>query len=242
MRAGTGRISAVRREPNRLCQNDRNRPAAAPRAGRPPAGAKEREKVKDYPQLSVRVPNEFKARLNALSAVTGLAQWRVIVEAIDCFMSDLLGTDRELVDGLSERLMRTRRVRGRSPVRAPLEAQPHREHLSASRPSVTIFVMPLRLRRVLLDSLKKLLKILTFFDRAGTSSAVTQRELRSALRVTIRKAQGFALIDLIFVCGIIGLLCTIALPRLLLAQAGGGVGIGDRLDARDQQRASSRLR
>ena len=59
------------------------------RAGRPPAGAKEGEKVKDYPQLSIRVPVEIKARLNALSAVTGLAQWRVIVEAIDCFFHDL---------------------------------------------------------------------------------------------------------------------------------------------------------
>jgi predicted DNA-binding protein len=76
------------------------------RAGRPPAGAREGEKVKDYPQLSIRVPLEMKARLNALSAVTGLAQWRVIVEAIDCFVSDLPQTDRELVDGLSARLMR----------------------------------------------------------------------------------------------------------------------------------------
>ena len=76
------------------------------RAGRPPAGAREGEKVKDYPQLSIRVPIEMKARLNALSAVTGLAQWRVIVEAIDCFLHDLPATDRELVDGLSERLMK----------------------------------------------------------------------------------------------------------------------------------------
>lgn len=76
------------------------------RAGRPPAGAKEGEKVTDYPQLSIRVPIEFKARLNALSAVTGLAQWRVIVEAINCFFQDLPPTDRALVDGLSERLMR----------------------------------------------------------------------------------------------------------------------------------------
>jgi predicted DNA-binding protein len=76
------------------------------RAGRPPAGAKEGERVKDYPQLSIRVPVEMKARLNALSAVTGLAQWRVIVEAIDCFLHDLPPTDRELVDGLSERLLR----------------------------------------------------------------------------------------------------------------------------------------
>jgi len=40
--------------------------------------------------------------------------------------------------------------------------------------------------------------------------------------VLLRKAQGFALIDLIFVCGIIGLLCSIALPRLLLAQQSAG--------------------
>jgi predicted DNA-binding protein len=83
-----------------------NRIGERRRVGRPPAGAKEGEKVKDYPQLSIRVPNEFKARLNALSAVTGLAQWRVIVEAIDCFLHDLPQQDRDLVDGLSERLMR----------------------------------------------------------------------------------------------------------------------------------------
>ena len=74
--------------------------------GRPPAGAREGERVKDYPQLSIRVPLEFKARLNALSAVTGLAQWRVIMEAINCFNDELPKPERDLVDGLSERLMR----------------------------------------------------------------------------------------------------------------------------------------
>jgi len=83
-----------------------NRTSTRRRAGRPPAGAKAGEKVRDYPQLSVRVPHEFKARLTALSAVTGLAQWRVIVEALNCFVHDLPPTDRVLVDGLSERLMR----------------------------------------------------------------------------------------------------------------------------------------
>jgi predicted DNA-binding protein len=76
------------------------------RVGRPPAGARAGEKVKDYPQLSIRVPVEMKARLNALSAVTGLAQWRLIVEAIDCFFDDLPDNDRELVTGLSQRLMK----------------------------------------------------------------------------------------------------------------------------------------
>ncbi len=47
----------------------------------------------------------MKARLNAVSAVTGLAQWRVVVEAINCFVHDLPLEDRELVDGLSARLI-----------------------------------------------------------------------------------------------------------------------------------------
>ena len=40
--------------------------------------------------------------------------------------------------------------------------------------------------------------------------------------MSIRKEQGFALIDLVFVCGMIGLLCSIALPRLLLAKQAAG--------------------
>lgn len=38
----------------------------------------------------------------------------------------------------------------------------------------------------------------------------------------MRRAGGFALLDVIFVCGIIGLLCSIALPRLLLAKQAAG--------------------
>jgi type II secretory pathway pseudopilin PulG len=36
--------------------------------------------------------------------------------------------------------------------------------------------------------------------------------------VTVQKAHGFALIDLIFVCGIIGIISSIAVPRMLLAR------------------------
>jgi hypothetical protein len=49
----------------------------------------------------------MKARLNAISAVTGLAQWRVFVGAIDCFVRDLSASDRDLVAGLVQRLLRT---------------------------------------------------------------------------------------------------------------------------------------
>jgi predicted DNA-binding protein len=80
-------------------------PTRRRRVGRPPAGARHGEKVRDYPQLSIRVPTEFKCRLNALSAVTGQAQWRVVVGAINCFFDAMSETDRELVDGLSQRLM-----------------------------------------------------------------------------------------------------------------------------------------
>jgi type II secretory pathway pseudopilin PulG len=36
--------------------------------------------------------------------------------------------------------------------------------------------------------------------------------------VTVRKAQGFALIDLIFVCGVLGILFSIAMPSLFSAK------------------------
>ena len=45
---------------------------------------------------------------------------------------------------------------------------------------------------------------------------------RPGVFVRCRRAQGFALIDMIFVCGVIGLLCSIALPRLLLAKQAAG--------------------
>ena len=74
--------------------------------GRPPAGARAGERVKDYPQLGVRVPTEVKARLSALSAITGRAQWRLLVDAVDCMLDDLSPTERQRVQGLSRQLLR----------------------------------------------------------------------------------------------------------------------------------------
>jgi type II secretory pathway pseudopilin PulG len=53
------------------------------------------------------------------------------------------------------------------------------------------------------------------FDPGGTEPAVTSMGIR---RTMTRNAQGFALIDVIFVCGIIGLLCSIAVPKFLLVR------------------------
>ena len=70
------------------------------RIGRPPAGARAGERVKDYPQLSVRVPPEMKARLQALSLVRATPQWRVISDAILCYFNELSVIERRQVERL----------------------------------------------------------------------------------------------------------------------------------------------
>jgi hypothetical protein len=74
-----------------------------PRIGRPPAGARAGERVKDYPQLSVRVPADVKATLQALSAVASRPQWRIITEAIDCYLRGRSEAERRLVIDLAAR-------------------------------------------------------------------------------------------------------------------------------------------
>src|SRR5260370_17726290 len=58
----------------------------------------------------------------------------------------------------------------------------------------------------------------------GRSARRLHCETAEQRPVMIRKTNGFALIDLIFTIGIIGVLCTIALPRLLLAKQSAGAG------------------
>jgi hypothetical protein len=73
------------------------------RIGRPPAGAKEGEKVKDYPQLSIRLPGDVKAKLQALSMIASRPQWRIITEAIDCYLRERPEPERRMVDELAGR-------------------------------------------------------------------------------------------------------------------------------------------
>jgi len=70
------------------------------RIGRPPAGAREGEKVKDYPQLSIRLPKEVKAKLQALSLIASRPQWRIITDAIDCYVRERSDAERRMVDEL----------------------------------------------------------------------------------------------------------------------------------------------
>jgi len=73
------------------------------RIGRPPAGARAGEKVKDYPQLSIRLPAEVKAKLHALSLIESRPQWRVITDAIDCYARGRSSAERRLIAALAER-------------------------------------------------------------------------------------------------------------------------------------------
>ena len=70
------------------------------RIGRPPAGARAGEKVKDYPQLSVRLPLEIKAKLQALSLVSSRPQWRLITDAIECYLRERPEAEQRMVDEL----------------------------------------------------------------------------------------------------------------------------------------------
>lgn len=86
-------------------------PKAKRRIGRPPAGARVGEKVKDYPQLSIRVPVEIKAKLQALSAVSSRPQWRIITDAIECYFRERPASERGMVEELVGR-SRGRVLRG----------------------------------------------------------------------------------------------------------------------------------
>jgi predicted DNA-binding protein len=80
------------------------------RIGRPPAGARAGEKVKDYPQLSIRLPVDVKAKLQALSLIAARPQWRIITEAIDCYLKGRSDAERRMVDELvGRRRLRARR-------------------------------------------------------------------------------------------------------------------------------------
>ena len=78
------------------------------RIGRPPAGAREGEKVKDYPQLSIRLPWEVKAKLQALGVVHARPQWRLIGDAIDCYLKGRPDAERRMVEQLAGRARRRR--------------------------------------------------------------------------------------------------------------------------------------
>jgi hypothetical protein len=64
------------------------RKTSATRLGRPPAGERG-ERVKDYPQVSVRLPQSARDTLVALSQIRRQPQWRLIVDSVECYLRGL---------------------------------------------------------------------------------------------------------------------------------------------------------
>ena len=54
------------------------------KAGRPPGGVNG-QRVRDYPQVSIRVPPKLYEQLAALTRTTGLSRLEIFVRAIDCY-------------------------------------------------------------------------------------------------------------------------------------------------------------
>ena len=66
----------------------RRRREVARKAGRPPGGI-DGQRVRDYPQVSIRVPPKLYAQLASLTRTTGLSRLEIFIRAIDCYESSL---------------------------------------------------------------------------------------------------------------------------------------------------------
>ena len=63
------------------------------KAGRPPGGVNG-QRVRDYHQVSIRVPPKLHAQLATLTQQTGMSRLEIFIEAIDCFASTLRASRR----------------------------------------------------------------------------------------------------------------------------------------------------
>ena len=76
--------------------------AKAVRLGRPPLGRKG-EKVSEYPQVMIRLPQGTKDILEALSGLTGTPVWRLIDQAVDVYVKQLSESERKLLTSVRQR-------------------------------------------------------------------------------------------------------------------------------------------
>lgn len=58
------------------------------KAGRPPGGI-DGQRVRDYPQVSIRVPPKLYSQLATLTRTTGLSRLEIFIRAIDCYENSL---------------------------------------------------------------------------------------------------------------------------------------------------------
>ena len=53
--------------------------------GQPPTGIRPGEKLSDYPRVTMRLPADVRAELDAASYVLGRPLWRVLLDAIKAY-------------------------------------------------------------------------------------------------------------------------------------------------------------
>jgi len=62
--------------------------------GRPREGLRPGERVRDYPTVTVRLPDDVRALLHALCSHLDMPMWQTIRHMTVCFVRDLPGTER----------------------------------------------------------------------------------------------------------------------------------------------------
>lgn len=60
-------------------------PAKRP-VGRPAAGLRPGENVRDYQRFTLRLPSDVRAELSAAAGALNLAEWRVVVDAVRAYV------------------------------------------------------------------------------------------------------------------------------------------------------------
>ena len=80
-------------------------PAQKRKRGRPPGGF-DGEKVTSYPQMTIRLPLETRAKLNTLSLLLRSPIWRVVDQAITVYIQHLPENDQRILGSLVERIAR----------------------------------------------------------------------------------------------------------------------------------------
>jgi len=66
----------------------RRKQESAKKAGRPPGGV-DGQRVRDYPQVSIRVPPKLYTQLAVLTRTTGLSRLEIFIRALNCYESAL---------------------------------------------------------------------------------------------------------------------------------------------------------
>jgi hypothetical protein len=82
-------------------------PPPPPKSGRPAEGA-DGDRVSDYQQISLRLPERTKALLDAIAGMTGLSTWRVIEDALAAYVRQLPNDEQKILTAVRERRSRER--------------------------------------------------------------------------------------------------------------------------------------